>query len=301
MAPENAPVVGHIRCREIADTDLDAVETVLCRGFPERSRAFWRDGLARHAARALPAGYPRYGHVLTAGREIVGVLLTLYTETDFAPVSMIRCNLSSWYVDPPYRGFAAMLDSIAQRDRKVMYINVTPAPYTWSYHEARGALRYCGGQVLGLPALAPRVRGVALRAVKPGDALDDLSPAERRLVHDHLSYGCLCFVWREGAASAPVILQKRTLPLQRRVPWLRVPVVQIIYGGTPECLRRIAGALGRLLLRRHGLPWIVVDANGPIPGLPGRFIAGRGVKYGRGPVPPPLGDLAYTELVLFGR
>lgn len=298
---DEARSIEQIRCREITDSDLSAVEDILRRGFPERPVSFWRDGLARHAARALPSGYPRYGLVLTADGKIVGVLLTLYTDADFASVRTIRCNLSSWYVDPPYRGFAALLERMAQRDRNVVYTNVTPDPQTWTYHEARGSLRICRGQLLGLPALARRIGSVSVREVGIEDPLDDLSPAEQRLVRDHLSYDCLCFVWREAAVAAPVIVQKRNLPLHRKTPRLSIPVFQIIYGGAPDIIQRIARALGRLLLRRHGIPWLVVDADGPIAGLPGRFMAGRGVKFSRGPGRAPLGDLTYTEFVLFGR
>jgi hypothetical protein len=43
----------------------------------------------------------------------------------------------------------------------------------------------------------------------------------------------------------------------------------------------------------------VVDANGPIPGLVGRYSEARGRKYAKGPHVPRLGDLAYTEGVFF--
>ena len=60
-----------------------------------------------------------------------------------------------------------------------------------------------------------------------------------------------------------------------------------------------AGPLGRYLLR-HGLAVVMVDANGPLEGLPGRYFPGRLPNYFRGPEAPRLGDLAYSEAVLFG-
>jgi hypothetical protein len=40
---------------------------------------------------------------------------------------------------------------------------------------------------------------------------------------------------------------------------------------------------------------------GRVPGLVGWFVPGRlSPKYFKGPVPPGLGDLAYTELVILG-
>jgi hypothetical protein len=62
---------------------------------------------------------------------------------------------------------------------------------------------------------------------------------------------------------------------------------------------RFAGTLGRFLLKR-GMPVFMLDANGPIEGLAGVYFAGRAPKYFRGPAQPRLGDLAYTEAVLFG-
>jgi hypothetical protein len=44
----------------------------------------------------------------------------------------------------------------------------------------------------------------------------------------------------------------------------------------------------------------MVDANGPIDGLLGVYFKGKRVKCARGSTPPRLGDLADTEMVLFG-
>jgi hypothetical protein len=62
---------------------------------------------------------------------------------------------------------------------------------------------------------------------------------------------------------------------------------------------RCAGTLGRFLMKR-GYPSVVLDANQPIRGLVGAYLGMRGRKYFRGPCPPRLGDLAYTELAFFG-
>jgi hypothetical protein len=50
----------------------------------------------------------------------------------------------------------------------------------------------------------------------------------------------------------------------------------------------------------RGRPFVVIDANGPIAGLTGRYFADTMPKFYRGPVRPRLGDLAYTETALFG-
>jgi hypothetical protein len=48
------------------------------------------------------------------------------------------------------------------------------------------------------------------------------------------------------------------------------------------------------------MPLIIVDSNGALPGVTGKFLEGRMPKYFKGPDRPRLGDLAYTEAALFG-
>jgi hypothetical protein len=78
-----------------------------------------------------------------------------------------------------------------------------------------------------------------------------------------------------------------------------VPAMQLGYCRGIEDYVRCAGAIGRYLLRR-GKPIIIVDANGPIAALPGIYSEVRGRKYFKGPHQPRLGDLADTELAIFG-
>jgi hypothetical protein len=75
--------------------------------------------------------------------------------------------------------------------------------------------------------------------------------------------------------------------------------MRLIYCRDLADFARFARPLGRHLLRR-GIPWVAVDSNGPIPGLPGFFRKRGERQYFRGPDQPRLGDLAYTEAALFG-
>lgn len=288
-----------LRCRPIRDSDLDAVIGLLEQGFPSRSRAYWRRGLARHLARALPAGYPEIGYLLDADGVAVGVLLTLYTLADFRD-GEVRCNLSSWYVDPRFRSYATLLDRLPLARKDVTYLNISPAPHTFALQEARRFLRYCRGQMLAVPVLSRPRTGVTIRVVDPMDTLDDVTPAERILLRDHLAFGCLCLIWSDGGAGRPLVLQRQTIGLGGFVPKLKLPVLQLIYCRTVDDIPRVASALGWLLLRRYGMAWLRLDADKRVPGLAGHFLKGRGVKFTRGPHPVQLGDLAYTEAVLFG-
>ena len=62
--------------------------------------------------------------------------------------------------------------------------------------------------------------------------------------------------------------------------------------------QRFAAAIGRHLLR-HGILLVGLDADAPLPGIPGRYFANR-PKFFKGPDRPRLGAQAYSERVLFG-
>ena len=290
-----------VRCRPIVEDDLEAVVALLGKGFPDRSEAYWRQGLARHLARSRPPGYPTFGVLLEHEGVPVGVLLTLFSAVEHGGERSIRCNLSSWYVEPPFRAHGSLLEKVATRRPEVTYLNVTPAPHTWAIQDARGFVRYCRGQVFAAPALSRPRTGVTVQDVTACDPLEDLEPYERNLVRDHLAYGCIVLLGSDERGRRPFVLLRRTIGL---VPNLRkagrVGCVQLVYSRDEEDLPRFAGAIGRCLLRNHRIPWLVLDADRPIPGLVGHYFEGRAPKYRRGPDAVRLGDLAYTELVLFG-
>lgn len=301
LATATTSEARRVRCRAIRFQDLDAAVQLLKQGFPERDEAYWRRGLARQAARALPAGYPVYGYLLEADGRPVGVLLTLYTTTDFRTETIVRCNLSSWYVEPAFRSYATLLDRMPFRDPNVTLFNVTPAPHTRAMHEARGFVRYGLGQILAFPVFARARNGIRMRVVTDLDPLDDLDAAERALVRDHLSYGCICLVWSDEGTSHPLVFQRCRISLGKLLLGGTLPCLHLIYCSSLSDLPRIAADLGRVLLRRYAAPWILLDAEGPLTGLPGRFFSGRAPRYARGRHPVNVGDLAYSELVLFGR
>ena len=175
-----------IRCREIGVADLDAVADLLTRGFAGRSREYWIGGLRRQAACEVVEGYPRFGYMLDHEGSPVGVLLLLYTARDDGGEISIRCNLSSWYVDPPFRSYAPMLTSIAQRHKQVTYVNITAAPTTWPIIEAQGFRAYCSGLFFSFPALSRAAAGMRVEIIsKAAQAIDGLSVNEVALLAHH--------------------------------------------------------------------------------------------------------------------
>jgi len=290
-------ITQNIRCREISAADIDAVAELLTRGFVGRSLEYWMQGLQRQAACEVPDGYPRFGYMLHNDGRPVGVLLLLYTSRMIGAETAIRCNLSSWYVEPAFRNYAPMLTKIAQRHKEVTYLNISPASWTWPIIEAQGFSSYCSGLFFSIPALSRVAPGMTIETVSPDvTAIAGLCDTEVELLTRHARYGCLSLVCRTPAGGPfPFIL----LPMRIRRGWIAPPAMQLIYCRDTAEYVQCAGAIGRALIR-HGKFSVILDSNGPLPGLTGIYSSARGRKYFKGPHPPRLADLTDTELVLYG-
>jgi hypothetical protein len=286
-----------IRCREISEADIDAVADLLTRGFVGRSRQYWMQGLRRQAAREVPKGYPRFGYMLDKDGLAVGVLLLLYTSRSDGNEAAIHCNLSSWYVEPAFRNYAPLLTKIAQRNKEVTYLNISPATWTWPIIETQGFNPYCSGLLFSIPALSRVASGMAAEIISPDTTtIDGLLQTDVELLTRHARYGCVSLVCRTATDGPfPFILS----PLRIRRGWIAPPAMQLVYCRDIAEYVRCAGAIGRLLIR-HGKLSVILDSNGPVPGLVGIFSRARGRKYFKGPHRPRLADLTDTELVLYG-
>jgi hypothetical protein len=292
----NAPQ-PRIRCREIRESDIDAVAELLTRGFVGRARDYWMQGLRRQAAREAPSGYPRFGYMLDHDGAPAGVLLLLYSFRDVGGKAAIHCNLSSWYVEPAFRNYAPMLTKIAQRHNEVTYLNISPASWTWPIIETQRFSSYCKGLFFSIPALSRAAAGMSVEIVPAGaKRIEGLDAAELELLTRHAFYGCLSLVCRTASGCAsPFIL----LPMRIRRGWIAPPAMQLIYCREIAEYIACAGAIGRLLLRR-GKAAVTMDSNGKVPGLIGIYTEARGRKYFKGPHRPQLANLTDTELVLYG-
>ncbi len=228
--------------------------------------------------------------MLESGGAVVGVLLLIFAHARVGDTIGIRCNVSSWCVEPEFRAYAAMLVLRALRHKDATYFNITPSPHILSILEAQGFTQYCRGRFIGVPALRARSRGTRVAVVDELGAGDDLPSAERDMLLVHQGYGCLSVTCRAADGSHPFVFAVR-----RKYGVL--PFAVLIYCRTPESFARFAGSLGQFLARR-GVLLVAFDANQPVRGMVGVF-RDTNPKYFRGPVQPPLGDLAYSELALF--
>ncbi|AWN42036.1 GNAT family N-acetyltransferase [Methylobacterium durans] len=282
---------ARLRCRRIVADDRPALAALLARGFPARSVAEWDDALGRLLAHAVETGAPHAGLVLDAGGELVGVLLMVF---GIVPGRPTRCNLSSWFVDDRFRGYASLLVASATRDKAVTYINISPAPTTRTTIEAQGFRRYVAGLQVAVPLLTrgsePGMRLVA--GEPPADVEADA--ADRAVMRAHARMGCLT-VWCVAGGRAHAFVFQR-----RRIAGHRITVAYLLYCSAEGDLARFGRALGWFLLRR-GLLLAMVDAPAPVAGLVGPYLPGRMPKHAKGPQAPHLGDLAFTEAAVLGE
>jgi hypothetical protein len=284
------------RFREIEENDLDAIADLLTRGFVHRSRQYWMLGLRRQGARSLPLGAPRYGYLMESDGQPVGCLLLIYSTKMIDGQTTTCCNVSSWYVDPEFRNYAALFASMTQKRKDVSYFNVTPALPTWPILEAQGFRVYCRGLYFSFPVLSRNDRGMRVEAVTPDTAsVAGLPDDELAMLKRHAGYGCLSLVCRTADEVIPFIF----FPLRKRRGIIPLPALQLGFCREIADYVRCAGAIGRYLLWR-GSPVIILDADGPVAGLAGVYSEARGRKYFRGPRQPRLGDLADTELAIYG-
>jgi hypothetical protein len=284
------------RFREILESDIDAIGDLLTRGFQHRSREYWMRGLRRQSTRPLPPGAPRYGYMIENNSVPVGCLLMIYSSKTIDGVIATCCNVSSWYVDPEFRNYAALFASMTQKRNDITYFNVTPAMTTWPILEAQGFVPYCRGLYFSIPALSRGRRDMTIEAVTPDTlSIAGLPEADLEMLKRHAAYGCLALACRTAQATLPFIF----FSLRKRRGIIPLPAMQLGYCRSIADYVDCAGAIGRYLLWR-GKPIIIVDAIEALAGLPGIYSEARGRKYYRGPHKPRLGDLADTELAIFG-
>jgi hypothetical protein len=285
--------VPGIRCRQIAEADVSAVAMLLTRGFPNRSREFWQHALDELSRRQHPADLPKYGYLLETGGVPVGAILLICSTMHDGGTAAPRCNLSSWYVELAYRAYASLLVSQALRHKGVTYLNVSPAPHTLPIIEAQGFSRYCDGIFIAFPALSRMPGGAkaeVFSALERHPAGAD--PFEEEVLLQHVQHGCISLWCASDEGAYPFIFRPR---LAKGI----IPCAQLIYCRDIALFTRFAKPIGRYLAR-YGRPLVVIDSNGPVPGLVGVFRRGRMPKYFKGPRRPRLGDLAYTEYVVLG-
>jgi len=288
----SSPSASKIRVRQICETDISAVADLLAYGFQSRPRQFWLKVLRCLRERPAPTGLPRYGYLLESD-GIVGIVLQIFSTLRTGETSCIRCNMSSWYVKPDFRIYASLLDAKARSHTNVTYLNITPAPNTLPILEVQGYSQYNKGIFVAVPALQFRSCDVDVRVARAEAHLPaHADQFDHDLLLEHSNYGCISLWCGTADRAYPLVFRPR---LVKGV----ITCAQLVYCRDVDDLVRFAGPVGRFLAMRGRFP-VLIDSNGPIPGLIGRYLDAKMPKYFMGPDRPRLGDLAYTEAALFG-
>ena len=267
---------ARVRCRPITDADLDGLAGLLTRGFARSRESYWQRGFARWQNVPAIEGVPRYGYVLDDGTQPVGVILLISSLRGGQIVS----NLSSWYVEPQYRTHSTLLISLATKLKHVTYLNASPAPHTWKTLQAQGFQPYNFGRslVFALPG-----RGVV------SDVIPDDLP-EAQLLRDHRAMGWTSLVVERDGIVSPFVFKPRKLD---RPP---LPVMDVMFTRSPADFTACAPALAKHFLPQGRMGFLI---DGDQPGI-AHYAQGKEPRWFKGPVRPVLGDLAYTEKVVFG-
>ena len=185
-----------------------------------------------------------------------------------------------------------MLVSRALRYKDVTYFNISPLPHTLPILDAQGFTQYCNGRFVAVPALKWGARKARVIDASSGIHIDNLHQTDIELLARHMSYGCIGVTVTSGDRPYVFVFEPR-----RR--WYgMMPAAYLVYCPSIDAFADFAGPLGRFLAKR-GYLIVVLDANGPVPGLIGRYTKST-PKYFRGPDRPRLGDLADTEQVILG-
>jgi len=281
-----------LRIREILDGDIDPVTDLLTRGFPS-PRRYWEVGLERLRTRSAPPDMPRYGYMLEADGNPVGAILVISNLRRVGDRREVFSNLASWYVDPAYRSHATQLLKRALTNKQATFLSISPATHVRPIYEAFGFRCYSGGQLLAVPALARNRQNARTRIVGTDNfSTCGLAETERHLLELQAGYGCISLCCVTDGQTRPFVFLPRTI---RRF----IPSAQLVYCRDISELVDVAGSVGRYLLSL-GRPFVLIDANGPIPGLPGKYFPDATPKYYKGAATPVLGDLTETEATIFG-
>ncbi|HUB94621.1 MAG TPA: hypothetical protein VL993_01805, partial [Stellaceae bacterium] len=233
-----------------------------------------------------------YGYLLEVNGVAVGMLLLISTSVRIDGKVRIRCHVSSWYVWPAFRAYGSLLAAHALKRKDVTYVDTSPLSHTFDMLAAQGFKRYCDGFFIAIPALKVRSPKARVSAVTPEIRPDrDLDEDEVDLLLGHAHYGLTCLVVTAGERRYPFVFE---VTVKYRI----VRFAYLTYCQNIDDFVRFAGLLGRYLARR-GIAFVGVDANGPIHGLIGRYVTIT-PKYFKGPDPPRLGEVPYSERVVLG-
>lgn len=225
--------------------DFDRAARLLNEGFPERTEAYWRDGLDRldrfgaNREADLPVGW-----FMLAKSEPVGVLLTPASLRDRSGGGQRRfVNYSSWYVREAQRLRAPLMLKRLLDDAEAVHLDLTPTPQVQRMIELLGMVPVNRGIVVELlvaAAAMPAGRAHA-RVASRGVALP-VTDREADMIERHRALGCLPILIEDGEGQSVVVV--------RRTRTKGLTSAEIVFTDSHARLARALPALARVLLVR---------------------------------------------------
>jgi hypothetical protein len=283
---------SRIGAREITENDLHSVASLLGKGLDYDSRYF-SGILTRLNKHPTPTGFPKYGYLLEHDGALVGAIILIFTKIQSDGTSIIRCHVTSWFVEPTYRAYAALFYLNALNHKDVLYLNISAQPVARPIIEAQGFSKYSCGQFFSVPAFHFMSESADCKIIDAISVPDvPFKAYERDLLLDHADYGCICF-W--------CVTEEQAYPFVFRTHYTKkaIPGVQLLYCREIGDFVKFVRPIGSFLAR-FGKFIVRIDSNGPIPGLRGKYINGAMPRWYKGPIQPRLGDLAYTQFAMCG-
>src|SRR5262249_31667396 len=157
--------------------------------------------------------------------------------------------------------------------KQVTYLNISAAPHTWPILEAQGYRRYSGGVFVALPALQRSEAGEMRLLAAHLQPEAPYERFERDLLAEHAGHRCIGFWCETRDRAHPFVFRPRIVKTV-------IPCAQLIYCRDVADVVRFAAPIGRFLALR-GWPLVVIDANGPVAGLRGRYFDNTMPKFFR--------------------
>jgi hypothetical protein len=287
----NAGTPNRVRPREISEADIPELVNMLTRGYEYlHPREFWQSVFAGLSRRSVPAGFPRYGHVIESDGKLVGVLIQIFSNIWKGETASVRCCGSALYVEPAFRVYGSLLAS-RRPNKTVTLLNTTASPHTHKMLESSGFAKYSNGMFVAIPLFSPKPKDSPVRIISAQDEPDaPFNPHDRELLLEHADFGCISLWCVTEERAYPFVFRSRVVKF--------LPCAQLVYSGSVEDFVRFARPIGFYLARKLRLI-VLLDADGPVPGLFGKYRA-KIPRFFLGPDRPQTGDLAYTETALFG-
>jgi hypothetical protein len=159
--------------------------------------------------------------------------------------------------------------------------------------ESAGYKKYSSGVFFAIPVFGKPSEDIVVRIIGAADRPDaPFDSHERDLLLEHADYGCTSLWCITNERAYPFVFRPRTVKFV-------VPCAQLVYCRAVDNFVQFARPIGLYLARQLQL-FVLLDANGPIPGLVGKYYLGKMPRYFFGSDPPRMGDLAYTETAMFG-